>query len=120
TAVAAALIIDNPTIAPLVAGKISAGLAGVLSTDSLAVTEGNLASDALTGKFTGDVSLVDGSVTVNIAADVASSALPAAIRPVLAERVKLDADISRNHEGLVSADPFNISSGDLSASGRIR
>ncbi|MBX3580494.1 MAG: translocation/assembly module TamB [Rhizobiaceae bacterium] len=120
TAAAAALIIDNPTIAPLVAGKISAGLSGVLSTDSLTVSDGNLASDALTGKFTGSVSLVDGSVTVNIDADVASSALPAAIRPVLAERVKLDADISRNYEGLVSADPFTIASGDLSASGRIR
>jgi len=120
TATAAALIIDNPTIAPLVAGKISAGLAGTLSTESLTVTDGNLASDALTGKFTGDVSLADGSVTVQINADVASSALPPSVRPVLAERVQLDAAISRDHEGLVSADPFSMSSGELSASGRIR
>jgi translocation and assembly module TamB len=120
TATAAALVIDNPTIAPLVAGKISAGLAGTLTTDSLTVADGNLGSDALSGKFTGDVSLVDGSVTLKINADVASAALPASVRPALAERVQLTADISRDHEGLVSADPFSISSGELSASGRVR
>ena len=120
TAAAAALIIDNPTIAPLVAGKISAGIAGTLTTNSLTVTDGNLGSDALSGKFTGDVSLVDGSVTLKINADVASSALPASVRPVLAERVEMTADISRDHEGMVSADPFEISSGELSASGRVR
>lgn len=120
TAAAAALIIDNPTIAPLVAGKISAGLAGTLTTESLTVTDGNLASDAIAGKFTGDVSLVDGSVTLKLNADVAASALPAAVRPALAERVRLDADISRDHEGMVSADPFSISSGELSASGRVQ
>jgi translocation and assembly module TamB len=120
TATAAALIIDNPTIAPLIAGKISAGLAGTLSADSLTVTDGNLGSDSLAGKFTGDVSLVDGSVTLKINADVASAALPAGLRPVLAERVALDADITRDHEGLVSADPFSISSGELAASGRVR
>ena len=84
------------------------------------MTDGNLGSDALSGKFTGDVSLVDGSVTLKINADVASSALPASVRPVLAERVELTADISRDHEGMVSADPFAISSGELSASGRVR
>lgn len=120
TATAAALIIDNPTIAPLVAGKIGAGFAGTLTTDSLTVTDGNLSSDAIAGKFTGDVSLVDGSVTLKLNADVASSALPAAVRPALAERVQLDADIARDHEGMVSADPFSISSGELSASGRVR
>lgn len=120
TATVSALVIDNPTIAPLVAGQLSAGLAGTLSADSLTVSEGNLGSDALAGKFSGDVSLVDGSIKLNINADVASSALPAAARPALAERVQLDASISRDHEGLVSADPFSISSGALSASGRVR
>ncbi|RLP27167.1 translocation/assembly module TamB domain-containing protein [Mesorhizobium sp. YM1C-6-2] len=120
TATAAALIIDNPTIAPLVAGKIGAGFAGTLTTDSLTVTDGNLSSDAIAGKFTGDVSLVDGSVTLKLNADVASSALPASVRPALAERVQLDAAIARDHEGMVSADPFSISSGELSASGRVR
>jgi translocation and assembly module TamB len=120
TATAAALIIDNPTIAPLVAGKIGAGFAGTLTTDSLTVTDGNLGSDALSGKFTGDVSLIDGSVTLKLNADVASAALPVSVRPALAERVNLTADISRDHEGMVSADPFAISSGELSASGKVR
>jgi translocation and assembly module TamB len=120
TATAQALIIDNPTIAPLVAGKISAGIAGTLATDTLTVTDGNLASDALDGKFTGDVSLADGSVLLKLNAALAASALPGSLRPVLAEQVQLDADITRDHEGQVSADPFSISSGELSASGRVR
>lgn len=120
TATASALIIDNPTIAPLIAGEISAGIAGILETDALTVTDGNLASDAVAGKFAGDVSLVDGSVTLKLNADVASSALPPSVRPALAERVALDADITRDHEGLVSADPFSISSGELATSGRVR
>ena len=120
SAAAAALVIDNPTIAPLVAGKINAGFSGTLAEDSLKVDEGTLGSDALSGAFAGDVSLADGSVTLELKVDVASAALPSSIRPVLAERVDLTASIVRDTEGHVSASPFAVSSGALSASGKIQ
>ena len=115
-----ALIIDNPTIAPLVAGKISAGFAGDLTSDTLTVDEGSLRSDALNGAFDGDVSLADGSISLGINADVASSALPASVRPALAEKVDLTASFVRDTEGHVSVDPFKMSSGALEASGVVR
>ena len=105
SAAAAALVIDNPTIAPLVAGKINAGFSGTLAEDSLKVDEGTLRSEALSGAFAGDVSLADGSVTLDLKVDVASTALPSSIRPALAERVDLAATIVRDTEGHVSADP---------------
>ena len=120
SAAASALVIDNPTIAPLVAGKISAGFSGTLAEDSLKVDEGTLGSDALSGAFAGDVSLADGSVTLELKVDVASAALPSSIRPALAERVDLTASIVRDTEGHVSASPFAVSSGALSASGKIQ
>ncbi|MBU2191956.1 MAG: translocation/assembly module TamB, partial [Alphaproteobacteria bacterium] len=119
-ATAAALTIDNPTIAPLVAGKISAGFAGTLKTDALTVTEGSLSSDALNGAFGGEVSLANGAIRLDIEADVASVALPAAVRPALAERVELSARFLRDTEGHVSADPFSLTSGALEAKGTIR
>ncbi len=52
-ATADALVLDNASIAPLVSGKLSADLNGILSTDALAITAGTLRSDALDGAFTG-------------------------------------------------------------------
>ena len=119
-ATAGALTIDNPTIAPLVAGQISAGFSGTLTTDTLTVDEGSLSSDALNGAFDGDVSLADGSINLGIKADVASSALPAAVRPALAEQVELTASFVRDTEGHVSVDPFKMLSGGFEASGVVR
>lgn len=117
---AATLVIDNPTIAPLVAGEIRAGLEGTLSAEALDVAKATIRSDALTGNASGRVSLADGSIEINLDADVASAALPAAARPVLGERVALDGTIRRDHEGLVSADPVSVRSGPLQATGTIR
>ena len=119
-ATADALVIDNPTIAPLVAGQISAGFSGTLTTDTLIVEQGSLSSAALTGAFGGDVSLADGSINLDIEADVASNALPSAVRPALAEQVKMKASFIRDTEGHVSVNPFDLSSGGFEASGVVR
>ena len=78
SATATSLTIDNPTIAPLVAGEISASLEGLLATDKLTLSKGTLRSDAIDGNFAGDVSLADGSIALQLNADVVSAALPAA------------------------------------------
>ena len=114
------LTLDNPTIAPLVAGKIHAGFSGTLGEDSLEIEKGSFGSDAISGALNGNVSLADGSIRLDLKADVLSAALPAAIRPVLAEKLAISGSIVRDTEGHVSADPFAMSSGSLSASGKIR
>ena len=63
---ATSLTIDNPTVAPLVAGEIRAQLEGTLATDALTVAKGMLRSDAIDGRFAGDVSLADGSITLKL------------------------------------------------------
>lgn len=109
--------LDNPTIAPLIAGKITATVAGNLSKDTITVESGSIVSDALKGAFDGNVSLADGSIELNIKADAASAALPAAARPVLGERTTLSVALNRDTNGNVSANSLDLSSGAVSANG---
>ena len=120
TATADAFAVDNASIAPLVSGKLRAELAGTLSTDALTVASGMLHSDALDGAFSGDVSLADGSMTMQLKADVASAALPAPARGVLAERTEFSAKLGRDAAGGFSAEPVSIVSGALNVSGNAR
>ena len=62
SALAASLTIDNPAVAPLVAGEISARLEGTLAADSLTITSAALGSDAVDGRLAGAVSLADGVI----------------------------------------------------------
>lgn len=110
--------LDNPTIAPLIAGRITAKVAGDLSKDTITVDSGSITSDALQGAFDGSVSLADGSIELNVKADAASAALPAAARPVLGERTKLSVALKRDTNGNVSADSLDLTSGAVSAKGR--
>ncbi|MDQ6433376.1 translocation/assembly module TamB domain-containing protein [Mesorhizobium sp. LHD-90] len=116
-ATASSLAIDNPTVAPLVAGEIRAGLEGTLATDALKITKGTLRSDAVDGTFSGDVSLADGSITLKLGAEVVSAALPPGARPLLGDRLALSADLERDHSGNVSANALSVESGGLTASG---
>ena len=118
TATADRIGFDNPTVAPLIAGKIAAEVAGRLEKDTLVVDSGSIRSDALTGGFDGHVSLAGGSVELNVKADAASAALPAAARPLLAERTVLSAALKRDANGNVSADSLKLSSGAVSADGK--
>ena len=120
SATADAFVVDNASIAPLVSGKLRAELAGTLSTDALTVASGTLHSDALDGAFNGDVSLADGSMTMQLKADVVSAALPAPVRGVLAERTEISAKLGRDAAGGFSAETVSIVSGALNASGNAR
>lgn len=109
--------LDNPTIAPLIAGKITAQVDGDVTKDTITVSKGLITSDALKGGFDGQVSLADGSIELNVKADAASAALPVAARPVLGERTTLSVAVKRDSSGNVTADQLDLLSGPLSASG---
>jgi translocation and assembly module TamB len=110
--------LDNPTIAPLIAGKVTAKVAGNLATDAITIDSGSVTSDALDSAFNGRVSLADGAIDLNLKADAASAALPAAARGVLAERTQLSAVLKRDAGGNVSVDAVNLASGALTAQGQ--
>ncbi|MHA6645903.1 translocation/assembly module TamB domain-containing protein [Mesorhizobium sp. A623] len=109
--------LDNPTVAPLIAGKIVAKVAGSLSKDTITVDSGSIVSDALKGVFDGQVSLADGSIELNVKADAASVALPAAARPMLGERTVLSVSLKRDTNGNVTANSLDLASGAVSAKG---
>lgn len=117
TVTADKLGLDNPTIAPLIAGKIRAEVAGRIDADTIVVDTGSIVSDALKGGFDGQVSLADGSIELNVKADAASAALPAAARPILGERTTLSTRLNRDTEGNVSANTIELLSGPVTASG---
>ncbi|MBZ9986301.1 translocation/assembly module TamB domain-containing protein [Mesorhizobium sp. BH1-1-5] len=110
--------LDNQLIAPLIAGKVTAKVNGRLATDSVAVNSGSLTSDALNSQVAGRISLGDGVVDLNMKADVASSALPAAVRGMLGETAQLSAALKRDAKGNVNVDGLKLNSGALSADGQ--
>ncbi|TPI50996.1 translocation/assembly module TamB [Mesorhizobium sp. B3-1-7] len=110
--------LDNPTIAPLIAGKVTAKVNGRLTTDAVAVDSGSLRSDALNSQVAGRISLGDGSVYLNMNANVASSALPAAVRGMLGESAALSASLKRDANGNVNVDGLKLNSGALTADGQ--
>ncbi|MBW8907868.1 MAG: translocation/assembly module TamB domain-containing protein, partial [Mesorhizobium sp.] len=110
--------LDNPTVAPLVAGKVMAKVAGSLAPDAITIDSGSASSDALDGAFNGRISLADGSVDFTVKADVLSAALPAGVRGVLAERTQFSATTQRDAKGNLSVGPVKLVSGALTADGQ--
>ncbi|RUU99593.1 translocation/assembly module TamB [Mesorhizobium sp. M6A.T.Cr.TU.017.01.1.1] len=110
--------LDNPTIAPLIAGKITAKVAGSLAADTIVIDSGSVTGDALNTGFKGRVSLADGAIDLNLRADAASAALPATARGVLAERTELSAALKRDANGNVTANAIRLVSGALTADGQ--
>ncbi|TIO78172.1 MAG: translocation/assembly module TamB [Mesorhizobium sp.] len=110
--------LDNPTVAPLVAGKVTAKVAGSLAPDALTINSGSATSGAVDGAFNGRVSFADGSVDFTVKADVLSAALPAAARGVLAERTQFSATTQRDAKGNVSVGPVKVASGGFTADGQ--
>jgi translocation and assembly module TamB len=118
TVTARSVGLDNATIAPLIAGQVTAKFAGSLATDAVTIDSGSLTSDALKGTVGGRVSLADGSLDLAVEADAASAALPGAARPVLGERARLSAKLKRDATGNVSANSVQLVSGALTATGQ--
>ncbi|TIM62565.1 MAG: translocation/assembly module TamB, partial [Mesorhizobium sp.] len=110
--------LDNPTIAPLIAGKITAQVAGSLATDGIVIDSGSVTSDALNTGFNGRISLADGAIDLNLKTDAVSAALPGAARGLLAQRTELSAALKRDANGDVTANAIRLVSGALTADGQ--
>ncbi|WP_136618134.1 MULTISPECIES: translocation/assembly module TamB domain-containing protein [Mesorhizobium] len=110
--------LDNPVIAPLIAGKVTAALSGRLTADAVAIDSGSLKSDALNSQVVGQVSLRDGAIDLNLMADAPSSALPAAARGMLGERAQISATLKRDPNGSIDIGGLKLTSGALTAEGQ--
>ncbi|MER8810257.1 translocation/assembly module TamB domain-containing protein [Mesorhizobium australicum] len=110
--------LDNPTIAPLIAGKVTAALSARLSADTVAIDSGSLKSDALSSQVAGQVSLRDGAIDLNLKANAPSSALPTAARGMLGDRAQISATLKREPNGNLHIGGLKLTSGALSADGQ--
>ncbi|MBD0414677.1 translocation/assembly module TamB domain-containing protein [Oryzicola mucosus] len=108
---------DVATLAPLVAGQVKATLGGSISQEEVVVNSGTITSDTLNGTVTAKVTLADLAVELAMSADVATIALPEAVRAPLDERVQFSATATRDAEGAFAANEIQLTSGALTATG---
>ncbi|BCH31741.1 translocation/assembly module TamB [Mesorhizobium sp. L-8-10] len=104
-------------LAPLVAGQLKLAAEAQLSETAITIGSASLTGQALTARAAGTVSRPDFALALNIEADAAASALPAAAAPALGERVTLTATVKRDAAGMLTADPVKLVSGDLAVDG---
>jgi translocation and assembly module TamB len=104
--------------APLLAGPVRADATGSFSTDTLVIDRGTVRGPAINGIVGGRVFLADGSISLNVAADALSSALPAAARGLLGERTRLSAGLKRDALGNIAVESLELASGTLKAAGQ--
>lgn len=107
----------SASLAPLVAGQLKLIAQAELSETAITIGSAALTGQALTAKVTGTVSRPDFAIALNIEADAAASALPAAAAPALGEHVTLTATVKRDAAGVLTADPVKLVSGDLAVGG---
>lgn len=108
---------DIASLGPLLQGAIGAKASLEVSKDRIRIAAANVSDDVIKVTAKGDVGRKDMTVSVDVGADVASSALPAAARAPLGDRTRVSASIERSASGALSASLIKLASGGLSATG---
>jgi translocation and assembly module TamB len=107
----------NATLEPLLAGPLEANATATLSADAIAIQNGSVSTAAADATVSGSISRLNPELTLDLKADVAASALPAAARGPLGERVAVTGQVKRNAEGVLAVSGLEIVSGPLTAQG---
>jgi translocation and assembly module TamB len=109
----------DQTLASLLAGTVSVQTDATVGAERIDIASGTLTSGTQDSRFSGFISRADGSFSFDVEANVLSTALPAATRPVLAERTGISATVSRDSAGGISANALSLRSGDFEAKGSV-
>jgi translocation and assembly module TamB len=109
----------NATIAGLLAGMLKLDAAATVSKDSIHIEQGTFASDSVNAAVSGDASLADGSLRLDVKGDLLSALLPGPARTALDRQVSLTATVSRDASGLLRVDPVNVASGAFNTAGSV-
>lgn len=112
--------LDNPAVAPLLAGRLGVSATADVGTELIAIADGVIDGEALEGTISGTISRVDGAIDLRLTADAASAALPPAARRGLGERVVIGARLLRPADGSLSVEDLTVSSGALQVAGTAR
>jgi translocation and assembly module TamB len=106
-------------VAGLLAGTLKLDVAAAVSPDKVHIDSGSFASDSIKATVTGDVSLADPSLKLDLKADLIAGLLPAAARPALAGSVTVTATVNRDAAGALKVDGLSLNSGAFAASGSV-
>src|SRR6185436_5570025 len=106
-------------IAGLLAGALRLDASATLAPDSLHIASGSFASDSVKAGVAGDVSLADGSLKLDVDAELIAGLLPASTRPALADTVKVTAKVNRDAAGALAVDALSVTSGAFDATGKV-
>src|SRR5204862_6020495 len=106
-------------VAALLPGPLKLEAAATLAPDSVRIERGSFASDAAKATVAGDVSLADGSLDLDVTADMPATLLPEAVRSPLGSRVAVTTRLGRDAAGALTADQLSLRSGALDAAGRV-
>ncbi|MBX3576756.1 MAG: translocation/assembly module TamB [Rhizobiaceae bacterium] len=109
----------DQTLASLLAGAVSTRIGATVGAAEVVIAPSTIESGTLTGSVSGTVSRTDGTFALDVKGDVLSTALPAAARPLLAERAAIAATVSRDAEQRLSLQNLAVTSGDFAAGGSV-
>ncbi|HTV69982.1 MAG TPA: translocation/assembly module TamB domain-containing protein [Rhizobiaceae bacterium] len=107
----------NETVASLFAGAVQARVEARVGENEVAIASGRLTSGAQETSLSGTIVRDGSAFNLTVRSDLLSTALPAAARPVLAERTTISGTIARDAGGVISAKSLAVASGDFKASG---
>lgn len=119
SATAAGTSSADAAVAGLLAGVLKVDVAATVAQDTVRIDSGRLANDVVTVTASGDVSRTDGSLALDLKADLPAALLPEAARPVLDDRIAATARLTRDATGAIRADPIRIASGIFDAGGSV-
>jgi len=107
----------NETVAALLAGAI--GASSRVTVDANAIRFDNLAirTGTVTARGDGSFTRGDGALAAQVAAEILSTALPAAVRDALDRTVRVSGNIARAADGALSVTGLDLRSGSLQVAG---
>ena len=90
-----------------------------MAKDGARIDNGTIATDTVSAAIAGDVSLADGSLSLDVNAELLSALLPEAARQYLAEKVSVTATVNRDAAGTIRLEPFTAKSRALDVAGSV-
>lgn len=109
----------NATIAGLLAGILKVDATAALTPEAVTIEKATIASDTANAAASGTVSLGDGSLKLDVKAELLAALVPEAARSALDKTVVVTATVARDASGAVTLDPVNIASGAFDAAGNV-
>jgi len=110
----------NETVAALLAGAVGASSRVTVDADTIRFDNLAIRTGTVSARGDGSFTRADGAVGAKVAAEVLSTALPAAARATLDRTVRVSGNVARAADGALSVTGLDLRSGSLQVAGDAR